>query len=307
MSMVDVAIVGGSYAGLSAALQLGRARRNVLILDAGQRRNRFAHSAHGFLGSDGESPAAIAEKGRANVLAYASVTLEQAEVTELGRIDGGFRVRAGGREFASQRILLATGVTDELPAIDGLRERWGQSVFHCPYCHGYELDRGPIGVLASHPMSAHQAALVSEWSTPGQTTLFLNDVLEPSDHDRALLAERGVAIERTPVAAVRGETPRLEIQLRDGRKVEVAGLFTAPRTRVPIAFAEQLGCTLEQGPTGPYFKTNAMKQTNVPGVFAAGDAALAMSTVAISVADGAMAAAAVHRSLVFGMADWPVN
>lgn len=296
--MHDVIIIGGSYAGLAAALQLGRARRRVLVLDAGQRRNRFAASSHGFLGSDGQSPDEIAARGRADVAAYPTVTLREARITEIRAVDGGFVARAGDDEHRGKRVILATGVADELPAIPGIAERWGRSVFHCPYCHGYELDMGSIGVLASSPMSMHQALLVSEWAAPGQTTFFLDAAFEPEPEQLAELAARRIQVERERVVAAAGE-PGIEIHLADRRVVRLAGLFLAPRQVLVDRFAEQLGCELEMGPNGPYYKTDFTKETTVPGVFACGDAGLPAPAVALAVADGTRAGMAAHRSLVF--------
>src|SRR5437867_3455668 len=148
-TMYDVIIIGGSYAGLAAALQLVRARRHVLIVDAGQRRNRFAHHSHGFLGQDGQPPEAIAAKGRSEVFAYPTGTWREALATEARSISDGFVVRAGSDEHRGKRLILATGVVDELPAIPGLAERWGKQIFFCPYCDGYEFGMGRLGVLAT--------------------------------------------------------------------------------------------------------------------------------------------------------------
>ncbi|WP_394835816.1 NAD(P)/FAD-dependent oxidoreductase [Pendulispora rubella] len=295
----DVIIVGGSYAGLSAALQLGRARRQVLVVDAGQRRNRFASSAHGFLGHDGASPAAIAAKARAEVLAYPTVAWYEAMVTEARATPEGFAVQAGADLFRGKRIILATGVVDELPSVPGLRERWGKMVFHCPYCHGYELEKGRLGVLGTHELSAHFATLVSEWAAPGQMTLFVLDGFEPDAEQVAQLAARGIRIEREPVVAASGEAPALNLHLRDGRVVPIDGLFVHPHTHQAGPFAEQLGCELEAGPLGSFYKTDATKETTVPGVFACGDNSVAAGSVAIAVGDGVRAGTAAHRSLVF--------
>ena len=290
--MHDVIIVGGSYAGISAAFMLGRARRSVLVLDAGQRRNRFAESSHGFLGQDGESPAAIAEKGKREVLAYPTVTWEETFVKSVERTAEGFVLDG---TYHGKRLVLATGVVDELPAIPGLSDRWGKSVFVCPYCHGYELDRGDLGVLATNPMSAHHAMMVSDWGRT--TTFFLTGAAEPKEEELALLAKRNIVIERTPVSSVDGA---ITVHLADGRAVPLAGLFLGTRIRFAAPLAEQLGCTLDEGPFGPILKVDPMKQTSVPNVFACGDAAAMMNSVAIAVADGAMAGAAAHRSLIFG-------
>ena len=289
--MHDVIIVGGSYAGISAAFMLGRARRSVLVLDAGQRRNRFAEASHGFLGQDGESPAAIAEKGKREVLAYPTVTWKETFVGSVERTADGFVLDG---QHHGKRLVLATGVVDELPAIPGLADRWGKSVFVCPYCHGYELNRGDLGVLATNPMSAHHAMMVSDWGRT--TTFFLNGAAEPKDEELAMLAKRNIVIDRTPVTSVDGA---ITVHLADGRAVPLAGLFLGTRIRFAAPLAEQLGCALDEGPFGPILKVDPMKQTSVPGVFACGDAAAMMNSVAIAVADGAMAGAAAHRSLVF--------
>lgn len=300
MSMHDVIVIGGSYAGMSAALQLGRARRDVLVIDAGQRRNRFASHAHGVLGQDGVPPEVIAAKGRAEVLAYPTVAWRDAQVDGVRAIDRGFSVRIGDEELLARRIVLATGLVDELPAVPGLAERWGRSVFHCPYCHGYELDEGPIGLLATTPHAVQLAAVISEWSTRGGTTMFVDDGCEPDADALAELGRREIRVERTRIAALEGSDPGLVVQLRDGRTVALAGLFVTPRLRVAAEFAPQLGCALDETPLGSVFRTDPTKETTVPGVFACGDTAAAFGTVAIAIAHGVLAGTAAHRSLVFG-------
>jgi thioredoxin reductase len=297
--MYDVIIVGGSYAGLAAALQIARARRRVLVLDAGERRNRFASHAHGFLGQDGQPPGLIAAKGRAEVLAYPTVTWRDAVVTDVRAIDGGFTVRAGGDEHQAKRIILATGVVDALPDVPGIAERWGTTVFHCPYCHGYELGRGRLGVLATSALSMHAAALVSEWSAEGATTFFINDAFEPDAAQREELRERGIAVEHTRVVCAEGEAPHVALRLADGRVHMLDGLFLLSRMDIKSSFAEQLGCEIETGPLGTYYKTDAMKETTVPGVFACGDAGVAMGAISFAVADGVRAGVSAHQSLVF--------
>jgi thioredoxin reductase len=309
--MHDVIIIGGSYAGIAAALQLARARRRVLVLDAGQRRNRFASTSHGFLGQDGQAPEAIAAKGRAEVLAYPTVTWLEASVTAAHVVPaglvappsppdaGGFSVRAGEVEHRSRRIILATGVIDVLPEVPGLAERWGRTVFHCPYCHGYELDQGRVGILATSALSTHQAVLASQWAGPGQATLFLNGAFEPDAEQLADLASREIQVERELVVRAEGDAPAVTLALRDGRTVQLDGLFVIPRTVIEPTLARQLGCELEEGFVGSFYKTDAMKETTVPGVFACGDVALPMGSVSFAVADGARAGIAAHQSLVF--------
>lgn len=295
----DVTIIGGSYAGLAAALQLGRARRSVLIIDAGQRRNRFAHHAHGFLGQDGVSPAEIAANARAEVLKYPTVRWLDATVSEAKGASGGFTVRAGGEDYQSRRMILATGVRDQLPDVPGLTERWGETVFHCPYCHGYELGKNSkLGALATSPLSIHHAVLAAEWGA--SMTLFLNQALELDADQVALLNQRGIRVERSRVVAAEGAASAVELRLEDGRTTRLDGLFVATRTAIDNPFAGQLGLQIEEGLAGPFYKTDSTKETTVPGVFACGDAALAMGSVSFAVADGVMAGIAAHRSLVFG-------
>jgi thioredoxin reductase len=292
--MFDTIVIGGSYAGLSAALQLARARRKVAIVDAGQRRNRFAGHSHGFLTQDGVDPAAIAAAARAQILAYPTVTWFQGEATKAtGAIDD-FHVTVNDEEsIAGRRLILAPGVRDELPPVEGLAERWGRSVFHCPYCDGYEID-GPIGVLYVAPHSIHHAQMLPDW---GPTTYFLNGNPPPSGEELADLERRGTRIEPAPIRRLVG--PRADIELVDGRLIPVAGLFTATKTSPSSPLAEQLGCDLAPSPTGTYIANDEMKQTTVPGIFACGDAARPFGSVALAVGDGAMTGAATHRSLLF--------
>lgn len=289
----DVIVVGGSYAGLSAALQLARARQRVVVVDAGQRRNRFARTSHGFLGQDGRAAAGIAQDARTQLLAYPNVQWLAGTAVGAQAQEEGFVLTTAEQTLRAQRLVLALGVVDELPAIEGLAERWGQSVFHCPYCHGYELNQGRIGVLASGEMSLHHAMLLPDW---GRVTLFLNRSFVPDAAQLAALAGRGVVLEETPVVAL---VDQATVLLADGRQVVQDGLFTLTRTRLGSALPEQLGCALEQGPTGSYIRIGATMETTVAGVFACGDAARAFGNVAISVGDGALAGASAHRSLIF--------
>ncbi|MEW6759576.1 MAG: NAD(P)/FAD-dependent oxidoreductase [Pseudomonadota bacterium] len=292
----DAIVVGGSYAGLSAALQLARARRRVLVVDAGRRRNRFAQDSHGFLGRDGQPAAAIAQAGRKDVAAYPNVSWH-AGAAVYARADGeGFRIELEGADpVHGRRLVLATGVRDELPAIEGLAERWGRSVFHCPYCHGYELQQGDIGILANSELSFHQAMMLPDW---GRVTLFTNGRFEPSEEQRAAMAQRGVAaIEDSLVARIEDAAT---VVLADGRRFPMAGLFTYGRTHMASPLAERLGCAFDEGPMGRFIRTDERKQTTVPGVYAGGDAARAAGNVAIAVADGAMAGTGAHQSLMFG-------
>lgn len=292
----DVIVIGGSYAGMAAALQLLRARRKVLVIDAGQRRNRFADSSHGFLGQDGAGPAAIATEARKQLEAYPTLGWLEDVALEAAKLEdaGGFCVRSwnGGRHEAA-RLIFATGVSDTLPEIDGLAERWGRHVFHCPYCHGYELAQGKIGVIATSPMSVHQAEFLTEW---GGVTLFLNGVFEPGGEARARLAARRVRIETVPIARIEGQA---EVVIEGGQRFAFAGLFTSPGNAPSTPIAEKLGCALEETPFGTQIRRNEMKETSVPGAYVCGDAAQVPHSVSLAVGDGALTGVMVHRSLVF--------
>ncbi|PYE89934.1 NAD(P)/FAD-dependent oxidoreductase [Phyllobacterium leguminum] len=289
----DVIIIGGSYAGMAAALPLARARRKIMVIDAGQRRNRFAESSYGFLGRDGHAPGAIAEEAKQQLLAYPTVTWNEGRVFNAIKTDSGFRIETPGQFYDTKRLVLSLGVEDILPDLPGLKERWGKAVYHCPYCHGYELNQGHIGVLAVGPNSIHQALMLPDW---GKTTFFLNDAFAPDEEQSAQLNARGVTVETAPVTEITGHA---DIRLADGRIIPLAGLFTAPATRPASPLAEQLGCAIEDGPLGPYIGVDGMKETTVPGVFACGDAARGAGNVSLAIGDGAMAGVAAHRSLIF--------
>jgi thioredoxin reductase len=298
--MFDVIVIGGSFAGVSAALQLGRARRKVLLVDSASTRNRFALSAHGFFGHDGKPPRQLQQEGLAQLAAYSTVTIVNALALAARAADGVFEVTIGdGRIERAARLILATGIRDELPCLPGLRERWGRSVVHCPYCHGYELAPGPFGVLATSPASAHQAMMVPDW---GPTTYFTQGEHEPDEALGAQLAARGVQVERWPVVELLGAAPELQaVRLADGRVLPLAGLFVAPQLRMTTPIVSQLGCAMEEGPLGAVVKADEMKQTSVPGVFAAGDVSALFGNAVFAAAAGAMAGVAAHRSLVFGI------
>ncbi len=290
----DVIIVGGSYSGMAAGLQLLRARRRVLVIDAGVRRNRFASHAHGFLTQDGTPPDVIAAQAREQLQAYPTLDWREGKAIAARKIDGGFEVEIeGGDIVTARRLILALGVTDALPDIVGLEERWGKHVFHCPYCHGYELDQGRIGVIAAGEVSMHQGTMLPDW---GDTTFLLNGTFEPDSEQSLLLEKRGAKIETGRIARITGKA---DVELTDGRILQFDGLFVASRIAPSSPLAEQLGCDFEDSPIGRHIATNAMKETSVPFVFACGDAARMAGSIALAVGDGALAGGGVHHSLMF--------
>jgi thioredoxin reductase len=291
----DVIVIGGSYAGMAATLQLVRARKRVLVIDAGQRRNRYASHSYGFLGQDGVAPDEIARTARAQLLAYPTLTwCEGTASAAAGERDAFTVTMADGQTQRGRRLLLVTGVVDQLPPVPGLAERWGQSVFHCPYCHGYELDRGSIGVIATSAMQAHQAEMLTDW---GQVTMLTSGILALELPVRRALVEHGVTIDDTGIERIDGQA---DVVLADGRRLSFAGLFAAPHCLPAGSLPATLGCGLEETPMGMQVRTDAAKETSVKGVFACGDLARAPHSVTLAVADGAWAGVQVHRSLL-----WP--
>ena len=294
----DAIIIGGSFAGLAAATYLARGRRDVAVIDAGAPRNRFAQHSHGFLGFDGTAPGDILSRAREQVGAYPTVSFIAGEAVAAEKRETGFAVTLGSGEVVNgSKLVLAFGIHDVLPDVPGLRERWGKSVIHCPYCHGYEFAGQRLGVLGLSPNSLHQAMLIPEW---GPTTFFLNGQPEPDGTTLQELERRGVHIERERVVELRGEGAALStVQLADGRQARIDALYIGAPTRLNSPLAEQLGCALDDGPLGPIVRTDAMKLTTVPNVWAVGDISRGFHNVTSAAADGVMAGTAAHRALVF--------
>jgi len=294
----DAIVVGGSFAGLSTALYIARACRSVCVIDGGKPRNRFAPASHGFFGQDGSDPARMIADARAQLQRYPRARTLAGEAVAAAAVSRGFEVTlTSGERLSATKLVLAFGLSDELPQVPGLAERWGRSVLHCPYCHGFEFAGQRLGVLQTMPMSTHQALLIADW---GPTTLYLNGGAMPDPETQAKLTRRGVAIEPAPIVGLHGEGAALSsLRLADGRDAAVDALYLAPRTRLNSPLADQLGCAIDEGPLGPIIRTDAAKLTTVPGVYAAGDIARAPHSVTWAAADGVTAAVSLHQALVF--------
>ncbi len=297
----EAIVIGGNFAGLSAAMQLARARRSILLIDAGRPRNRFAEASHGFLGQDGMTPAAIMLEGKRQLSAYPTVSFAEGEAITAEKTGGKFNVvLADGRQFSADRLLLATGVRDTLPDIPGLAARWGRSALHCPYCHGYEVRDRALGVLGSHPFSIHAALLIPDW---GPATYFSQGLVEPDQEQLAQLAARQVRVESSPIVEFLGTAPDLEaVRLQDGRVVPLSAIFVAPKVSMATPLAEQLGCEFGDAPLGPVIRLDERKETTVKGVYAAGDATNPMHNATLASASGVLAGVHCHHSLALGMA-----
>ncbi len=291
MPVRDVVVVGGGAAGLNAALVLGRARRRVAVVDAGAPRNAPAAHMQGFLSRDGMSPADLLAAGRDEVAGYGVELVED----EVVGIEAGFVVRlAGGRILEARRILIATGVRDELPEIPGVRERWARDLLHCPYCHGWEVRDQPIGVLGTHPGSVQHAQLVRQWS---DDVAFFVHTYELTTAEEAELEARGVRVVRGEIARLVVEAGRLTgVELSDGEVVARTAVFIRPNN-VPHAdgLAAGLGCEVDRD---GFVTVDATGRTSTPGVWAAGNVVDPRAQVITAAGAGSAAAIAINADLV---------
>jgi thioredoxin reductase len=294
----DAIIIGGSYAGLSAGMQLARAGRSVCVVDSHTPRNRFAAASHGFFGQDGAAPRAMIADARDKLAAYPTVHFVDGSALHAHAVPDGFVIDLGqGDTLRAAKLVLAFGVVDELPDLPGLAGKWGKSVLHCPYCHGHEFRGRRLGVLNVMEKSVHQALMIPDW---GPTIFFLHGGAMPDAETQEKLRRRNVEIEPAKVVALEGTDTELSgVRLADGRVVELDAIFTGSRTRMASGIAGELGCAFDEGMLGPVIRTDAMKMTTVPGVYAAGDIARQMHNATFASADGVMAGTALHQALIF--------
>ncbi|CCH31720.1 NAD(P)/FAD-dependent oxidoreductase [Actinosynnema sp. NPDC047251] len=294
----DVVVVGGGAAGLNGALMLARSRRSVVVVDAGEPRNAPADGVHGLLGREGTPPAELLARGRDEVRSYGGHVVP-GRVDAVAFADDGFAVTlADGRAVRARRLLVATGLVDELPAVPGLRERWGREVLHCPYCHGYEVRDRAVGVLAGGPMSVHQALLFRQLTD--DVTYFANGA-EPAADETERLAARGIRIVAGQVAAVEVADDRLTgVRLADGTVVARDALVVAPRMVARVGFLRAIGLHPVEHPSGAgeHLAADPTGRTDVHGVWVAGNSADLAAQVGAAAAAGAMAGAQINADLV---------
>ncbi|MGV0717233.1 NAD(P)/FAD-dependent oxidoreductase [Mycolicibacterium sp. XJ662] len=296
----DCVIVGGGSAGLSAGLVLGRARRRTLLVDAGSQSNLPAHGIGGLLGHDGRPPADLYAIGRGELSAYPSVEVRDGKVTAAQRVDDQFVVQLGdGRRERARRILLAGGMDYRPPDVPGLAELWGRSVFHCPFCHGWEVRDQPLAVLGRGERAVHSALLLHGWSD--DIVVLTDGPSDLDDADQARLSAAGIGVDERQVAELASENGELTaVVFTDGSRVARRGMLVATTLHQRSPLAEQLG--VEFGGPTPIsvdpVAVDAQYRTTAPGVFAAGDVSAQMPQVAAAVASGSLAAAAVVQSLV---------
>jgi thioredoxin reductase len=295
----DVVVIGGGAAGLNGALMLARSRRSVLVVDAGAPRNAPATAVHGLLGRDGMPPAELLERGRDEVRRYGG-QVTAGEVVAAARPDGLFTLTlAGGRAVRARRLLVATGLADELPDVAGLRERWGRDVLHCPYCHGWEVRDQAIGVLASGPRSVHQALLFRQLS---DDVMFFSHTAPPlPEAEAAQLAARGVRVVGGPVASLVISADRLAgVRLGDGTVVPRAVMAVSSRMVARAGALAALGLRAVEHPSGmgSHIPADFAGRTEVPGVWAAGNVTDLSAQVGAAAAAGATAGAVINADLV---------
>ena len=292
--MFDVIIVGAGPAGLSAALILGRCRRNVLVCDAGDPRNIASRALHGYLTRDGIEPAELLRIGREQLRPYTTVHLRSDEVTDSRRVGNGFEITVNDEVISSRKLLLATGVVDHLPDIEGLKPLYGRSVFHCPYCDGWELRDQPIAIYGREDRGTGLALELTGWSrdlivcTDGPATI--------STADRQQLEGLNIPVREECIARLEGADGQLErIVFDNGDALPRRGMFFNTGQDQRCDFAARLGCDFtDRGAV----RTGEYEMTNVPGLFVAGDASRAVQLAIVAAAEGAEAAFAINKALI---------
>lgn len=294
---VDVIVVGGGPAGLSAALLLSRARRRVVVIDDGRPRNAYAAHMHGVLGHDGLPPRRLLELGRQEISGYGG-RFEQGTVSALTVRDDAVEVSMTTTEtrLRARRVLVATGLTDELPDIPGLRDQWGRGVVVCPYCDGWEHRLDVVGVIATSPRSVEQAQLLRQWSE--RVVYFPGAFGEPDSEDAAALADRGIRIELGDVAGLRIDGDQVTgVDLGD-RVVSVGVIFVGTRLRPHDSLLRAVGATATEDETGSWITVDDDGQTSVRGVYAVGNVVNPRSNVSVSLGLGTLVGGSINLDLL---------
>jgi thioredoxin reductase len=290
----DVAVVGGGPAGLSAALSLARARRRVIVFDAGDPRTGVAEHMHGVLGHDGLRPTALLERGRGEVQRHGGIVVDgRVETVRVG--PAGIDVDGPSGVVRARRLIVATGLRDELPEIAGLREQWGRGVVVCPYCDGWERRDHTIGVIATGPQGIDQAHQLRQWSDA--IVYFPNDVGEPGAEALRTLEGRGIRIERGRVRAVRSNGGGVEAVELDDRSVGVESIFTATTLHPRDRLLRDLGARTLDDADGSWVVVDADGRTAVEHVWAVGNVVDRRSNVSVSLGAGSLIAGAVNADL----------
>lgn len=290
----DVIVVGGSYAGLSAAMSLGRALRNVLLIDSGLPCNRHAPHSHNFLTRDGEKPGLISAKAKAQISRYPTVKFHRGKATDAKKSANGFSLTTESREeFRTKKLIFATGLKDIMPNIPGFAECWGISVIHCPYCHGYEVKKEITGILANGETAYHYAKLIRNWTE--KLTLFTNGPSTLKDEQLVAILKHGIPVVEKEIDYLHHDHGHVEqIVFKDSSSVELKAIYTRPETEQHCKIPQTLGCELsDQG----LIKVDVFQKTTLDHVFACGDSASPLRSVAYAVAAGNIAGAVANNDL----------
>ncbi|TBO40061.1 NAD(P)/FAD-dependent oxidoreductase [Pedobacter kyonggii] len=291
----DVIIIGGSYAGLSAALTLGRSTRNVLVIDAGKPCNRQTPHSHNFLTHDGHKPADISKAAKAEVLKYPTIRFLEGKATSTKQIDGGFNVGVeNGENFTTRKILLATGLKDVLPDIKGLAECWAISAIHCPYCHGYEVKNEKIGLLMNGEHAFEMAKNLHLWNK--DLTILTNGKSQLSAEQAEKLKSKSITIIEDEVVELLHNNGYLkDVVFKDGEKLALKAIYVKSDVEQHLNFHEQLGFELTDLKT---IKVDEQQQSTAKGVYAAGDCATLFRSLSIITAAGTMAAVVMNKEMI---------
>lgn len=291
----DVIIIGGSYSGLAAGMALGRALRQVLIIDSGQPCNAQTPHSHNFLTQDGETPRAIAEKARKQVEKYDTVSFHSGLAVKAVKTGLGFEITTeSGAVFTGKKLHIATGVKDMMPDIEGAAACWGISMIHCPYCHGYEVRNEKTGILANGEMAFHFTKLITNWTK--DLTVFTNGTSTLTAEQAATLQERGVSVIETELAALEHQNGYIQtVRFKNGSTAPLTALYAKLPFVQHSDIPKKLGCAFnEMG----YIQVDEFQKTSIPGVYASGDNVTPMRSVANAVAAGTLAGAMINMELV---------
>ncbi len=294
----DVVVIGGGAAGLSGALTLSRARRSVLVVDAGEPRNAPAGHVHNYLGREGTPPAELYAIGRGEVEGCGG-EIRSGRVVQVRREDDGFLLALdGGGAVRARRLLLATGLVDDLPDLPGVAERWGSTVLHCPYCHGWETRDRAVGIVSTGPMGVHAAKMWRQWTD--DVVLFVHTGAEPSDDELEALAARGVRVVWTEVRGLEGGA---DVRLADGELVARDAVVVTTRMVATGELLAGLGATpvpmeMHGAVLGSFVPADPMGRTDAPGVWVAGNAGDLSAQVIVAAAQGLRAGAMINAALV---------
>jgi thioredoxin reductase len=291
----DVLIVGGSYAGLSAAMSLGRSMRKVLVIDSGEPCNRQTPYTHNFLTQDGNSPDEIRVKAKRELTLYDNLTFANARVVSGKRIPGGFEVvTSDGMIFQGKKLLLASGVKDMLPKVSGITECWGISVLHCPYCHGYEVKNEKTILLANGTAAFEAAKVISHWTKDLIVLTNGKSKLKPDQLD--LLALQGIPILEKKVKSIVHTQGKVQnVICMDGSIYDATTVYAKSKTEQHTSMAKELGCRFNRH---GLIKVDTFQKTSEPGIYACGDNSSMGRSVAVAVAAGSVAGIFLNKELV---------